>query len=146
MYTRTTQLLYIYPLAQQSCGDIGSVPYVCMCVRTYVCMRVRTYLSTFVRMFTFFHRSSDLIYYPISILLHTSIGYDNTSNKFAFQRDRVKVKVAVTIFRKNLVITLAPLFIYRFRFSISQMFNITISWTSLSLSILGPRSRSQWLF
>ena len=26
-----------YPLAQQSCGgDIGSVPYVCMCVRTYV--------------------------------------------------------------------------------------------------------------
>ena len=31
-----------YPLAQQSCGgDIGSVPYVCMCVRT------------FVRMFTF---------------------------------------------------------------------------------------------
>ena len=39
-----------YPLAQQSCGgDIGSVPYVCM---------------WFVRMFT---RSSDLIYYPISI-------------------------------------------------------------------------------
>ena len=33
---------------------------------------------------------------------HTSIGYDNTSNKVAFQRDRVKVKVAVTIFRKTL--------------------------------------------
>ena len=68
-------------LFQRSCGgDIGSVPY--------------------VRMFTFCHRSSDLIYYPISIQLHTSIGYDNTSNKFAFQRDRVKV--AVTIFRKTL--------------------------------------------
>ena len=39
--------------------DIGSVPYVCMCVRTYV--------RSFVRMFTFCHRSSDLIYYPISI-------------------------------------------------------------------------------
>ena len=53
---------------------------------------------TFVRMFTFCHHSSDLIYYPISIYLHTSIGYDNTSNEFAFQRDRIKVKVAVTIF------------------------------------------------
>ena len=46
------------------------------------------------------HRSSALIYYPISMLLHTSIGYDYTSNKFAFQHDRVKV--AVTIFRKTL--------------------------------------------
>ena len=84
-----------YPLAKQSCGgDIGSVLYVCMCVRIYV--------RTFVRMYTFCHCSSDLIYYPISILLHTSIGYDNTSNKFAFQCDRIKVKVAVTIFRKTL--------------------------------------------
>ena len=48
------------------------------------------------------HRSSALIYYPVSMLLHTSIGYDYTSNKFAFQHDRVKVKVAVTIFRKTL--------------------------------------------
>ena len=47
---------YYYPLAQQSCGgDIGSAPYVCMCVRTYG------------RMFTFCHCSSELIYYPISI-------------------------------------------------------------------------------
>ena len=66
--------------------------------RMYVC----EYVRMFVRMFTFCHCSSDLIYYPISILLHTSIGYDNTSNKFAFQRDRIKVKVAVAIFRKTL--------------------------------------------
>ena len=26
------------------------------------------------------------------------------------------------------------------------MFSMTVSWTSWSLSILGPRSRSQWLF
>ena len=26
------------------------------------------------------------------------------------------------------------------------MFGMTISWTNLSLSVLGPRSRSQWLF
>ena len=31
------------------------------------------------------HRSSALIYYPILTLLYTSIGYDNTSNKFALQ-------------------------------------------------------------
>ena len=77
-------------------------------------MYVSTYVRSFVRMFTFCHRSSDLIYYPISIQLHTNIGYDNTSNKFAFQHDRVKVKVAVTTFRKNFVITLALLFINRF--------------------------------
>ena len=29
-------------------------------------------------------------------------GYDYTTNKFAFQHDRVKVKVAVTVFRKTL--------------------------------------------
>ena len=67
-----------------------------------ISMYVSKYVCLFVRMFTFCHRSSDHIYYPISILLHTNIGYDNTSNKFAFQRDRVKVKVAVTIFRKTL--------------------------------------------
>ena len=47
------------------------------------------------------HRSSALIYYSVSIELHTSIGYDYTSNKFTFQLDRVEVKVAVTLFRKN---------------------------------------------
>ena len=41
-----------YPLAQQSYGgDIGCVPYV----------------RTFVRMFTFCHRSSSISYCPISI-------------------------------------------------------------------------------
>ena len=48
------------------------------------------------------HRSSALIYYPISIYLHTNIGYDCTSKKFTFQHDRVKVNVAVTVFRKTL--------------------------------------------
>ena len=48
------------------------------------------------------HRSSALINYPISIKLHISFGYDFTSNRFAFQHDRVKVKVAVTVFRKTL--------------------------------------------
>ena len=50
------------------------------------------------------HRSSALINYKISIQLHTSIGYDYTSNKFAFQHDRVNAKVAVTVFRKNFAI------------------------------------------
>ena len=87
-----------YPLAQQSCrGDIGSVSYV----------------HAYARIFTFCHRSSDLIYYPITIQLYTSVGYGNTSKRFAFQHDRVKVKVAVTIFRKKIVITLAPSFINR---------------------------------
>ena len=31
-----------------------------------------------------------------------SIGYDYTSNKFEIKHDRVKVKVAVTVFRKTL--------------------------------------------
>ena len=47
------------------------------------------------------HPFCALIYHPISILLHTSIGYDYTSNKFAFHLDRVKVKAAVTLFRKT---------------------------------------------
>ena len=53
----------------------------------------------YIWMFTFCHRSSDLICYPIFIELHTNIGYDNTSNKFAFQGDRVKV--AEVIFRNT---------------------------------------------
>ena len=35
-----------------------------------------------------------------ALILHTSIGYDYTSNNFTFQHDRVKV--AVTVFRKTL--------------------------------------------
>ena len=58
--------------------------------RTYICTFM--YVSTHVRMYTFCHHSSDLIYYPISVYFHTSIGYDNTLNTFAFQRDRVEVK------------------------------------------------------
>ena len=65
-------------------------------------MYVRTYVRSFFRMFTFCHRSIDFIYYPILIQLHTNIGYENTSNKFAFECDRIKVEVAVTIFRKTL--------------------------------------------
>ena len=88
--------MYHYPLAQQSCGgDIGSVPYVCMCIRTYL----RTFVRSCVHLLSSLQRP-----HLLSNLdkLHTDIGYDNTSNKFAFQRDRVKVKVAVTIFRKTL--------------------------------------------
>ena len=65
-------------------------------------MYVRSYVRTFVHMFTFYHRSSDLNYHPVSILLHTNIGFDNTLEKFAFQHDRVKIKVAVTFFRKTM--------------------------------------------
>ena len=47
---------------------------------------------------------------------------------------------------KNFVITLPPLYIDWFWFYITQMFSMTISWTSSSLKVLGPRSRSQLLF
>ena len=60
----------------------------CICVCVRVCMLI------------FCYRSSDLIYYPILILLHFNIGFDNTLNKFAFQDERVKVKVAVAILIK----------------------------------------------
>ena len=40
--------------------------------------------------------------------------YDKALNKFGFQHDRVKVKVAVTIFKNNFVIALVPLFLDRF--------------------------------
>ena len=36
-FKRESSTFFYYPFAQQSSGgDIGSVPYVCMCVRTYV--------------------------------------------------------------------------------------------------------------
>ena len=58
----------------------------------------------------FCQRSSDLIHLSIVILpLHIYIRYDNTSNEFAFQVRRVKIKVTVAIFR-NTVIALALLF------------------------------------
>ena len=79
-------LLINYPLAQQSCGgDIGSVPYVCMWVRTYVCSFV------------------------CSPALATS-------------------------------------FIIQFRYNFTQVLDMTIPRTSLRFSVIGSRSRSQWLF
>ena len=71
-----------------------------MYVRTFVC-------STFVIALA----TSFIIQFRYNF---TQVLDDNTSKKFAFQRDRVKVKVAVTIFRKNFVITLAPLFFNQF--------------------------------
>ena len=41
-------------------------------------------------------------YWAERVLGYTSIGYDDTSNKFASQRDRVKVKVAVIFLEKTL--------------------------------------------
>ena len=61
------------------------------------------YVCMYVCMFTFCHSSSDLIYYPFLIELHTGIGIDKTANKFAFDGNRIKVKVAVAIFTKNAV-------------------------------------------
>ena len=75
-----------YPLAQQSCGgDIGSVPYVCMWVRTYV----RSFVC--------------------SPALATSL-------------------------------------IIQFRYNFTQVLDMTIPRTSLRFSMIGSRSRSQWLF
>ena len=53
-------------------------------------------------MFNYCHHSRELIYYPI-IELHTSIGYDNISNKYTFQGDGVKVKITDAIFLKKLL-------------------------------------------
>ena len=62
-------------------------------------MYVSMYVRSFVRMFT---RSSDFIYYPILILFHTNVIYDNILDKFEFERSRAKVKVTVAILRKTL--------------------------------------------
>ena len=40
--------------------------------------------------------------------------YDNILNNFEFEGSRAKVKVTVAIFRKNIVIALAPSFMDRF--------------------------------
>ena len=70
-------------------------------------------------------------------IIHTSMGCDNTSNKFVFQGDGVEV--ADAIFRKKCHHSWA--FIY-----FTQIFNMIISWASSTLSVLGPRSLSRWLF
>ena len=49
--------------------------------------------------------------------------YDNILNNFEFEGSRVKVKVTVAIFRKNIVIALAPSFMDRFCCNFIQMFS-----------------------
>ena len=51
----------------------------------------------YVRMFTFYHRSSDLI-----IQFWYTRKYDNTLNKFKFEHSRAKVKVTVAFLDKTL--------------------------------------------
>ena len=85
-YCKILQNVNYYPLAQQSCGgDIGSVPYVCMWVRTYV----RSFVCS-----------------P----------------------------------------ALATSFIIQFRYNFTQVLDMTIPRTSSRFSVIGSRSRSQWLF
>ena len=67
-------------------------------------------------------------------------------DKFEFECSRAKVKDTVAIFRKKNVITLTPTFMDGFSFYFTQLSIMTISWTSLSMSILGPMLRLQWLF
>ena len=64
----------------------------------YVRMYVRLYVSS---IFPLCYHCSDLIYHPILTQLHTSIDYDNTSNKFAFQGDSVKVKVKEKLYHHS---------------------------------------------
>ena len=67
-----------------------------------------------VYMFTFCNFSSDIIYQLLLIKHHSYIGYDDGLNNFTFQIGRVKVKVTVGMFIKNIFIVLALLFINRF--------------------------------
>ena len=66
-----------YPLAQKDVEGYRVCP-----VR--ICTYVRTHVSMYVRMFIFCDRSSDLIHYPVLILLHTNIWNDSATNKFVF--------------------------------------------------------------
>ena len=64
-------------------------------------MCVHTYVRSFVcSPFVIALATSFIIQFRYNFT--QSFGYDYTSNKFAFQHDRVKVKVAVTVFRKTL--------------------------------------------
>ena len=68
-----------------------------------------------------------------------------TSNKITFQDRRIKVKVAKTILGK--LCRHSRVFVYRPILSFFHtIFCKTISWTSSSLRVLGPRSMSEWLF
>ena len=46
---------------------------------------------------------------------------------------------------EKIFILLAPTFMNRFSFYFTQLSVVTISWTSSSMSKLGPRSRLKWL-
>ena len=50
--------------------------------------------------------------------------YDNILMNFEFEGSRTKVKVTVAIFRKNIVIVLAPSFMDRFCCNFTQMFSM----------------------
>ena len=50
--------------------------------------------------------------------------YDNILNNFEFEGYRAKVKVTVAIFRKNIVIALAPSFMDRFCCNVTQIFSM----------------------
>ena len=50
--------------------------------------------------------------------------YDNILMNFEFEGSRTKVKVTVAIFRKNIVIALAPSFMDRFCCNFAQMFSM----------------------
>ena len=50
--------------------------------------------------------------------------YDNILMNFEFEGSRAKVKVTVAIFRKNIVIALAPSFMDRFCCNFTQMFSM----------------------
>ena len=75
------------------------------------------------------NRSSPSIYGPILILLHDYVlYYNNILERVKFERFMAKVKVTVAIFRKkNMFITLAPIFIHRFSFNFTQLSTMTLS-------------------
>ena len=53
---------------------------------------------------------------------------------------------AADIFLENFVITPTLLLMNQILYKLTQLFNVTMSWTSKRFSAVGPRSRSQFLF
>ena len=80
------------------------------------------YVHTYERMFTFCHRSSDLIYYPILIELHTIIEYEIPQINSCFRVIGSRSSSEAIFFLKKL----------------HKMFSLTISLPSSSLNVLGP--------
>ena len=72
--------------------------------RGYRVCPVRMYVSTYVRSFVCSSAlaTSFIIQFRYNFTQVLDMTIPRTSSRFAFQRDRVKVKVAVTIFRKTL--------------------------------------------